>query len=110
MIPSLEMVATMKPGAIIVDVSIDQGGNCATTEPGQDVVIHDVTVSGIQNIPGRLPVHSTWLYANNMAQFIENLFKKGPTPDFEDPIVQESLVTMDRKIHFKHALEAMGEA
>ena len=105
-----EMVATMKPGSVIVDVSIDQGGNCAATEPGQDVVIHDVTVSGIQNIPGRLPVHSTWLYANNMFQFIENLFKKGPTPDFEDPIVSESLVTMDQTIHFKHALEAMGEA
>lgn len=104
-----EMVATMKPGAVIVDVSIDQGGNCAATEPGQDVVVHDVIISGIQNIPGRLPVHSTWLYANNMAHFIENLLKQGAAPDFSDPIVQESLVTMDRKIHFKPALEAMGE-
>jgi len=44
-----------------------------------------------------------------MVYFLDNLFKKGPTPDFDDEIVKNSLVTMDRKIHFKPALEAMGE-
>jgi NAD(P) transhydrogenase subunit alpha len=103
------MVKTMKNGSVIVDVSIDQGGNCAISQPGKEIVAHGVTISAIQNIPGRLAVHSTWLYANNMVYFLDNLFKKGPTPDFDDEIVKNSLVTMDRKIHFKPALEAMGE-
>ena len=104
-----DMVKTMKNGSVIVDVSIDQGGNCAISQPGKEIVAHGVTISAIQNIPGRLAVHSTWLYANNMVYFLDNLFKKGPTPDFDDEIVKNSLVTMDRKIHFKPALEAMGE-
>jgi NAD(P) transhydrogenase subunit alpha len=105
------MVASMKPGAVIVDVSVDQGGNCEATVPGREIVVDDVTVSGIQNIPGRLPVHSTWLYANNMYYFVANLFKRDlAQPDFDDPIVRDSLVTMGRRIHFKPALEAMGGA
>ncbi len=103
------MIESMKPGTVIVDVSVDQGGNCEATVPGREVVVNDVTICGIQNIPGRLPVHASWLYANNMVYFVENLFKKGPTPDFDDQIVQESLVTMGKEIHFKRALAAMGE-
>lgn len=103
------MIKTMKPGSVIVDVSIDQGGNCSASEAGQEVVVHDVVVSAVANIPGRLPVHSTWLYANNMVSFIENLLKQGTTPDYNDVIVAESLVAKDGKIMFKQALEAMGE-
>ncbi len=105
-----EMVQSMRPGTVIIDVSVDQGGNCEATVAGREVVVNDVTVSGIQNIPGGLPVHSTWLYANNMAHFVENLFKRDlALPDFEDQIVRDALVTMGRRIHFKPALEAMGE-
>lgn len=104
-----EMVASMRPGSVIVDVSIDQGGNCALTMAGEEIVANGVTVSGIQNIPGRLPVHSTWLYAENMVRYIENLFKGRALPDLDDEIVRNSLVTMGRVIHHQAALQAMGE-
>lgn len=104
-----EMVCSMKRGAVVVDVSIDQGGNCELTVAGEEVVVHDVTISGIQNIPGHMPVHSTWLYAENMFKFVENLFKRGTLPDLDDEIAASSLVTMGRKIHYKPALAALGE-
>jgi H+-translocating NAD(P) transhydrogenase subunit alpha len=104
-----EMVRSMKPGSVIVDVSIDQGGNCALTEAGREVVKHDVLICGTANIPGSVAVHASWLYAHNMAHYIENLFKQGPgTPDWNDEIVQHTLVTRDGKIVHAGALKAMG--
>jgi len=104
------MVATMRPGSVIVDISIDQGGNCGCTQPGKEALCHDVMVSGVQNIPGRVPVHASWLYANNMLHYVENLYKKGlATPDFDDEIARSSLVTRDGKILHQGYLKAVGE-
>ena len=105
-----EAVARMKPGSVIVDVAIDQGGNCQLTKAGQEIVEHNVRICGIQNIPGRMAVQSAWLYANNMYYYIENLFKKGPAgvADFEDEIARASLVTKEGKIYMQPALDAMG--
>lgn len=103
-----EMVNRMKPGSVIVDVSVDQGGNCTLTNPGCDEIINNVHICGIQNIPGSVPVHSTWLYANNIYYYVENLFKKGiGSFDFDDEIVQHSLVTYQGKLVHAGALKAM---
>jgi NAD(P) transhydrogenase subunit alpha len=103
-------VAGMRPGSVIVDVSIDQGGNCELTKAGEEIVEHDVVVSGLQNIPGRMAEHASWLYANNMFCFVDNLFKQVPgSPDFADDIVKASLVTRDGTILFAPALDAMHE-
>lgn len=105
-----DTVAAMKPGSVIVDVSIDQGGNCALTQAGEEVVKHNVRICGLQNLPGRMAMQSSWLYANNMYHYIDNLFKNGSkNPDFQDEIVTTSLVTKDGKIVYEQALEAMGE-
>ena len=102
------MVASMKPGAVIMDVAIDQGGNCAVTEAGSFTRKHGVSVCGIENIPGRMAVHASWLYANNMYYYVENLFKKSPSSiDLDDEIVKSSLVTHESKIHHLGALKAM---
>jgi NAD(P) transhydrogenase subunit alpha len=106
-----DLVRGMKPGSVIVDVSIDQGGNCALTEPGHETVKHGVWIYGALNIPGSMPVHSSWLYANNMVHYVQNLFKKGlGAPDWDDEIVRHSLVTRQRKIVHAGALKAMGAA
>jgi len=106
-----ETVRRMRPGSVIVDVSIDQGGNCALTEAGREVVAHDVYVCGTANIPGSVPVDATWLYAHNMLNYVENLFRDGPgTLNVDDEIVQRSLVTRDRRIIHQGALKAMGTA
>ncbi|MCQ2170569.1 MAG: NAD(P) transhydrogenase subunit alpha [Bacteroidales bacterium] len=106
-----EMVASMKPGSAIVDISIDQGGNCAITTPGERDVKHGVTIEGIKNIPGQLPTSSTWLFANNICNLLLFLAKDGKmAPDWDDEIVQKILVTKDGKIVHSGALEAMGLA
>jgi NAD(P) transhydrogenase subunit alpha len=103
-----EMIRTMKPDAVIMDISIDQGGNCAETEPGSFVQKDGIHICGIQNIPGRMAVHASWLYANNMYYYVENLFKNGlDALDFEDEIVKSSLVTHQAEIHHEGTLKAM---
>jgi NAD(P) transhydrogenase subunit alpha len=106
-----EMVAAMRPGAVIVDVSIDQGGNCAVTEAGAERRVGQVLVCGTKNIPGSVPVHATWLYANNIYHFVENLFK-GSTDRFDlaDEIVAASLVTHEGRLVHQGTLKALGKA
>jgi len=105
-----EMVESMRPGSVIVDVSIDQGGNCELTVPGKDSVHRGVYICGIKNIPGSLPVHSSWLYANNIYYFVENLFKNGAGEfDMNDEIIRGALVTHKGKLWHKGALKAMGQ-
>ena len=104
-----EMVETMKPGSAIVDVSIDQGGNCEITDPGKETVHNGVYICGIKNIPGSLPVHSSWLYANNLYYFVENLYKEGSSEfDMTDEIIKGALVTHKGKLYHEGALKAMG--
>jgi NAD(P) transhydrogenase subunit alpha len=105
-----EMVRKMKPGSVIIDVSIDQGGNCALTEGGRDCVKHRVHICGLWNIPGSMPVHASWLYAHNIMYYVKNLFKKGlDKPDLDDEIVQHSLVTHQGKILHQGLLKVIGK-
>ena len=104
-----DMVKSMKPGSAIVDISIDQGGNCAITPAGKREVKHGVVIEGIKNIPGQLPTSSTWLFANNIYNLLKFLSKDGKIAmDMNDEIVQGILVTYEGKIVHKGAREAMG--
>jgi NAD(P) transhydrogenase subunit alpha len=105
------MVKKMQPGSVIVDVSVDQGGNCAITEAGKEIVKHGVCICGTENIPGAVAVDATRLYASNMLEYVKNLFKQGiGIPDMDDEIVQESIVTCQGRIHHKGTLKAMCQA
>lgn len=104
-----EIVASMVPGSVIVDISIDQGGNCAITTPGETVVKHGITIGGIKNIPGMLPTSSTWLFANNVYNLVKFLTKDGEIAlDRSDEIVAKILTTIDGEIVHEGAREAMG--
>lgn len=104
-----DMVMSMRAGSVIVDVSIDQGGNCEVTTPGRETFVHDVYVCGTANIPGSMAVDATWLYAHNMLHYVENLFKDGiERMNMDDEIVRHSLVTIGGKIVHAGALKAMG--
>ncbi len=106
-----EMVKTMKYGSVVMDISIDQGGNCSATRAGETFQENGITICGIQNIPGRMALHASWLYSNNLYYYVENLYKQGPGRiDFDDEIVAESLVTHQEKIHHKGTLKAMQES
>jgi NAD(P) transhydrogenase subunit alpha len=70
-----EMVQTMKPGSVIVDMAAEQGGNCELTEPGLAVVKHGVTIVGYTDLPSRLAKQSSTLYATNLFRLTEELCK-----------------------------------
>ncbi len=70
-----EMVRSMKPGSVIVDMAAEQGGNCELTEPGQAVVRHGVTIIGYSDLPCRLSRQSSTLYATNLFRLTEDLIK-----------------------------------
>jgi len=70
-----EMVRSMKPGSVIVDMAAEQGGNCELTEPGQAVVKHGVTIIGYTDLASRLAGQSSTLYSNNLLRLAEELCK-----------------------------------
>jgi len=72
---SAEMVQSMKPGSVIVDMAAEQGGNCELTVPGEAVVRHGVTIVGYTDLVSRLAKQSSTLYANNLLRLTEELCK-----------------------------------
>ena len=70
-----DMVKTMKPGSVIVDMAAEQGGNCELTEPGKAVVKHGVTIIGYTDLVSRLAKQSSTLYATNLFRLSEELCK-----------------------------------
>ena len=104
-----EMVQTMKEGSVIVDIAIDQGGNCAITPPGTREIKHGVVLEGIKNIPGMLASSSTWMFAQNIYNLTKFLTHDGKIQlDMNDEIVKSILVTINGEIVHAGALEAMG--
>lgn len=104
-----KMVASMKPGSVIVDISIDQGGNCEATVPAEIVDEGLVHVVGIKNIPGMLPTSSTWMFAQNVYNLVKYLVQNGQMAlNPEDEIIQGILTTNGGEIVHKGAREAMG--
>ncbi|MEG2457217.1 MAG: NAD(P)(+) transhydrogenase (Re/Si-specific) subunit alpha, partial [Clostridia bacterium] len=104
-----EMVKTMAPGSAIIDISVDQGGNCAITTPGIRDKKHGVVIEGIKNIPGMLPTSSTWMFANNIYNLLKFLNHDGKVVlDMNDEIVTSILVTLNGEIVHAGAKEAMG--
>lgn len=103
-----EMVKQMKPGSAIVDVAIDQGGNCQLTKGGELTVQYGVSIDGTKNIPGMMPISSTWMFAHNIYNYISAFINGGKLViDTNDEIIASSLVTKDGKLYHTGAREAM---
>jgi len=104
-----EIVKLMQPGSCIVDISIDQGGNCAITTPGAVDVKHGVTIQGIKNIPGMLSTSSTIMFSKNIYNLLSYLTKDNAIHlDMTDEITASILVTKDHAVVHEGTLEAMG--
>jgi NAD(P) transhydrogenase subunit alpha len=89
-----EMVAAMRPGSIIVDLAAEQGGNCALTEPGQEIERHGVTIIGAVNLPSTVPFHASQMYARTVTSYLLHLLKDGkPQLDLADELTRGPLVT-----------------
>jgi len=94
-----EMVKSMKPGSVIVDLAVEAGGNCELSKAGEIVEAHGVSIVGHKNVPSRLAADASALYARNLMHYITPHVKDGALAiDFEDEIVTESLITKDGAI------------
>ena len=86
----------MKPGAVVVDLAAEGGGNCALTRPGETVEHGGVTVFGPLNVPSLLPVNASETYARNISDFLGLLISDGElAPRWDDEIVAASCLTRD---------------
>lgn len=96
-----EMVKSMKPGSVIVDLAAEQGGNCELTEPGKIAKKHNVTLIGYTDLPSRMSGQSSQLYANNIGHLFDELCPdKNGTIDlnFEDEVIRGTTVIKEGKI------------
>ena len=89
-----EMVASMAPGSVIVDLAGERGGNCELTRPGEIAVEHGVTIIGWFNLASTVPYHASQMYARNVSAFLLHLVKDGKLQlDLEDEIIRETMLT-----------------
>jgi len=96
-----EMVHSMRPGSVIVDMAVEQGGNCALSKPGEIVEVNGVKIVGHLNIPSRLAADTSALYAKNLLNFITPLMdteNKTLNIDWEDEIITGTLLTKDGEV------------
>ena len=98
---SKEMVKSMKPGSVVVDLAVEQGGNVAGSEPGKVVTKGGVTIVGHLNVPSRLAVDASAFYAHNALNFLETCIdaeSKSLKIDWQDELIRGTCVTRDGKI------------
>jgi proton-translocating NAD(P)+ transhydrogenase subunit alpha len=89
-----EMVRGMRPGSVILDLAAEQGGNCALTEPGREIVRHGVVIIGPMNLPSTIPFQASEMYARTVTNYLVHLLKDGrPYLDLEDELTRGPLVT-----------------
>ena len=104
-----EMVKSMKPGSVIVDMAAEMGGNVEGTEPGKEVVRHGVRIIGLTNLPATMPGSATQMYAKNLQTLIKHLLKDGAVNlDFDDEITRGATITHGGKVVHEATAKALG--
>jgi len=108
---SADMVKAMKPGAVIVDLAADGGGNCEVSRPGETVVVDGVTVTAPLNLPATMPLHASLLFSRNLTAFLlaftkDRIFQL----DFTDDIQQGAAITHDGEVKHARTRDALQKA
>src|SRR5690554_5943954 len=96
-----DMVRSMRPGSVIVDLAAEQGGNCTLTKPGEIIEIDGVTIIGLFNIPSRLSADASALFSKNLLNYLTPLFDaqtKQLNINWQDEIVTAATLTRDAQI------------
>jgi NAD(P) transhydrogenase subunit alpha len=94
-----EMVAGMTPGAVVVDLAAERGGNVEPSKPDETIVVHGVTVLGPTNLPATVPFHASQMYAKNISTLLLHLVDDGAIQiDLDDEITQGTLVSQDGNV------------
>ena len=108
-IVTTEMVKGMAPGSVIVDLAAEQGGNCEPTVAGETVDVDGVSVMGVVNLPGTIPVHSSQLFGKNVANFLGLMVVDGRLDtDVDDDVIKESVVAKGGDVANNRVREALG--
>jgi len=98
---SKDMVASMRPGSVIVDLAVERGGNCELAKPGEVADVNGVKIVGHLNVPGRLAASASSLYAKNLYNFLETLIDKKEKKlavKWDDEIVKATMLTREGAI------------
>jgi len=107
-----DMIPTMKPGSVIVDLAAETGGNAELTEAGKTVVVHGVTIIGELNLPSSMPFHASQMYSRNIASLLGLMLKKDGTFDLNmaDEVVKGTVITHGGEIVHEATRKAMQPA
>jgi NAD(P) transhydrogenase subunit alpha len=107
-----EMVARMRPGAVIVDLAAESGGNCELTKPGETVDVGGVQIVGPLNLPSQIPFHASQMYAKNLESFLGLLLDPSGmvVPSFTDEILAASLLTTAGTVPHKPTADLLAGA
>ncbi len=104
-----EMVKSMKPGSVIVDMAAEMGGNVEGTVPNQEIVKHGVKIIGITNLPATMPGSATQMYAKNIQTLIKHLVSDGKLElDLTDEITRGATITHGGKVVHEATAKALG--
>jgi NAD(P) transhydrogenase subunit alpha len=105
-----EMVIAMKPGAVIVDLAAERGGNCDLTQQGTTIVAHDVIIVGPENVPSDLAYHASQMYGKNMQTLLELILDEGGDLklNFDDEIVAGTVVAHDGDVPHTYMRKLLG--
>ncbi len=109
---SAAMVGRMKPGAVIVDLAAETGGNCELTQPGETIhTANGVIIHGPLNVPAMMPIHASEMYAKNLLNLLSPFIKEGTFAlDFEDDVIKGCLYTHAGKIVHEASRKAVEES
>jgi NAD(P) transhydrogenase subunit alpha len=104
-----EMVRSMKPGSVIIDMAAEMGGNVEGTEPGREVVKHGVRIVGLTNLPATMPASATQMYAKNIQTLVKHLAPEAALNlDFDDEITRGATITHGGKVVNEATAKALG--
>src|SRR5215203_463720 len=105
------MVRGMKPGAVIVDLAAEGGGNCELSRLGETVSVHGVTIVAPINIPSTMPLHASLLFSRNLTAFVQAFTKdKAFQLDFTDDIQQGAVITHEGEVKHTRSRDALQKA
>jgi NAD(P) transhydrogenase subunit alpha len=105
------MVDTMRPGAAIVDLAAESGGNCELTVAGETVVHNNVQILGPVNLPATMPYHASMMFSKNLVTFVMEMVNKEDGTlnlDFENEVIAGVCVTHDGQVRHEPTREALG--
>jgi len=96
-----DMLRGMQKGSVVIDLAVESGGNVAGSQPNQEVDSDGVTIIGLANLPGKVPVHASQMYSSNLFNLVDEFWNADQNRfelDFEDEIIKGCVITHDGEI------------